>query len=210
MFNHVIHRPVRRALGAALLLMVVSLAQVGGVRPSAATATVQHSRITAAAPFDRLFIDMMAPHHMSAVAMAQIALTRAQHLQIKTLARLIIAAQNKEIAQMKAWRAAWYGSAATPPMDKMPMLPGMSMGMMTTMGDIARLKTATPFDRAFIDAMLPHHQMAIAAAKLELTHGGHSQLTALALSIIEDQARETGLMTAYRDLWYGKGMMPGM
>ncbi len=111
---------------------------------------------------------------------------------------------------MKRWRAAWYGSAATPPVDRMPMLPGLSIGMSDMGGDVARLKTATPFDKAFIAAMMPHHQLAIAAAKLELAHGSHSQLKALALAIIEDQARELGLMTAYSELWYATSTMPGM
>ncbi len=166
-----------------------------------------------AAPFDRQFIDMMVPHHQSAVAMAQVALTRAQHPQIKSLARSIIADQNGEINQMKFWRKEWYGSSATPSMATMPMLPGMTMSMsgMMMVHDIASLKTATPFDKAFIDDMMPHHQMAIDAATFELQRGSHQQLKALALSIIKGQSREEGLMQAYRELWYGSiGSMNGM
>ncbi|MDB5059371.1 MAG: hypothetical protein JWO59_2843, partial [Chloroflexi bacterium] len=130
------------------------------------------------------------------------------------LAQDIIASQDKEIAQMKAWRKAWYGSAATP--KAMPMLPGMPMGSMDMAmmeRDLAALKTAKPFDKAFIQDMIPHHESAIAAAKLELAHGTHQQLKTLAVSIIESQAREVGLMTAYLDLWYHStppGGMPGM
>jgi uncharacterized protein (DUF305 family) len=164
---------------------------------------------TAAVPFDQQFIDMMVPHHQGAVAMAHIALTRATHPQIKRLARSIIAAQNQEIAQMRAWRRAWYGSDDTPGMAHMPGLPGLTMHM-DMMGDIGRLRSATPFDKAFIDAMIPHHQMAIAAARLEVARGTHAQLKTLALSIIEDQAREIGLIEAYRELWYGPGHMDGM
>lgn len=200
---------IRRAVSVAVLLLAVSLARTGGVGPSA-DASAPRAGTTASAPFDRLFIDMMAPHHLGAVAMARVALSRAQHAQIKRLARSIITAQNQEISQMKRWRAAWYGSAATPPGDRMPMLPGLSIGMSDMGGDVARLKTATPFDKAFIAAMMPHHQLAIAAAKLELAHGSHSQLKALALAIIEDQARELGLMTAYSELWYATSTMPGM
>jgi len=80
------------------------------------------------------------------------------------------------------------------------------------MRDIATLKTANPFDKAFLDAMMPHHQLAIDAATLELAHGSHPQLKALALSIIKGQSREEGLMQAYRELWYGgaMGAMGGM
>jgi uncharacterized protein (DUF305 family) len=187
---------------AALALVMVTLAP--RLTPAAAETHVAVAAAATAAPFDRQFIDMMVPHHQGAVAMARIALTRATHAQIKRLAQSIVAAQNKEIAQMTAWRRAWYGSAATSDMAHMPMLPGLMMHM-DMMGDINHLKTAAPFDKAFIDAMILHHQMAIAAAKLELARGTHGQLKALALSIIEDQAREIGLMQAYRDLWYGQG-----
>ena len=167
----------------------------------------------AGAPFDRQFIDMMVPHHQGATQMAGIALTRGEHPQITRLARAIVAAQDREIVQMKAWRKAWYGSDRTP--STMATLPGMTTAQMDMqMGrDTLVLKTARPFDRAFIGAMLPHHLSAIAAAKLELAHGMHPELKALALGIIESQAREVGLMTAYLDLWYHSappGTMGGM
>jgi uncharacterized protein (DUF305 family) len=208
-------RSALRPLGAALALTLLIAAFAPRVAPtSAATRPAAHATAMAAA-FDEQFIDMMVPHHQSAVAMAQIALARAQHPQIKRLAQSIIADQNSEIGQLKAWRKAWYGSAATPDMAHMPMLPGMPMGMtksgMTFMKDIAALKKAVPFDKAFIDDMIPHHQMAIDAATLELRRGSHQQLKDLALSIIKGQSREEGLMQAYHELWYGgTGAMAGM
>ena len=54
------------------------------------------------------------------------------------------------------------------------------------------------------------NQKAVKAAELELAHGTHARLRSLALSIIEDQAREIGLMQAYRDLWYGGSAMGHM
>ena len=61
-----------------------------------------------AQPFDKAFIDNMTPHHESAIQMAKDAQTKAQHQEIKDLAGQIIAAQQKEIDQMKAWRAQWF------------------------------------------------------------------------------------------------------
>ncbi|MCE9628778.1 MAG: DUF305 domain-containing protein [Candidatus Vogelbacteria bacterium] len=60
--------------------------------------------------FDKAFISEMIMHHQGAVEMAQLALKNAKHAEIKTLANAIISAQNKEIADMKAWQEAWYGS----------------------------------------------------------------------------------------------------
>ena len=61
--------------------------------------------------FDLIFIDGMIAHHQSAIMMAQSALDHATHDEIKTLATAIIAAQQKEIDAMLAWRAAWYPDA---------------------------------------------------------------------------------------------------
>lgn len=63
--------------------------------------------------FDVTFIDAMIPHHQSAILMAQVALGRVQHPELKALAQAIIDAQQREIEQMQAWRAAWSG-VATP------------------------------------------------------------------------------------------------
>lgn len=59
--------------------------------------------------FDQAFITEMIIHHEGAVDMAELALTRAQHQEIKDLATAIIAAQNKEIDDMKKWYQEWYG-----------------------------------------------------------------------------------------------------
>jgi uncharacterized protein (DUF305 family) len=58
--------------------------------------------------FDKAFIDEMIVHHQGAIDMAKLALTNANHQEIKDLANAIIKAQTEEIDQMKAWRASWY------------------------------------------------------------------------------------------------------
>ena len=54
---------------------------------------------------DRDFVAMMIPHHQAAVQMAQAELHYGSDPQIKALATSIVAAQQKEIAQMQAWQA---------------------------------------------------------------------------------------------------------
>ncbi len=187
-----------------LLIIALALAACGGSKATA-TAATSGAATNAAMPFDQQFVDMMAPHHMGAVAMAQIALTRAEHPELKTLANSIIASQNSEIGQMKQWRMAWYGSDQTPPMDQMGMLPGMDMNMMNGMTmshDIQNLQTAMPFDKAFLMAMIPHHQSAIAGAKLEQEQGMHPERTQLAGTIIADQQKEIDQMQSWLKAWY--------
>ena len=59
--------------------------------------------------FDRAFIDMMIPHHEGAIRMAREELADGENPTLRGLAEDIIAAQRREIEQMRKWRAAWYG-----------------------------------------------------------------------------------------------------
>lgn len=162
--------------------------------------------------FDRQFIDMMVPHHQSALEAAKIALTRATRPELRTLADAIIRAQESEIAQLKQWRKDWYGSDQTPGMDRMPMLPGMDAGTGMNMGssmtmdmtkDVEMLRTAEPFDRQFIDMMREHHRTAMAAGKLAQTQGQRKEIRDLGGKIVTDQQREIDQLTEWRRAWYG-------
>lgn len=57
--------------------------------------------------FDKAFVEMMISHHEGAVAMAELIPSRAQHDEVKQLGVAIIAAQTKEIADMKQWQKDW-------------------------------------------------------------------------------------------------------
>lgn len=52
---------------------------------------------------DADFVRMMLPHHQAAVDMAKAEIRYGKDEGLKTLARDIVAAQEKEIAMMKAW-----------------------------------------------------------------------------------------------------------
>lgn len=64
-------------------------------------------------------------------------------------------------------------------------------------------------DKAFIAMMVPHHQMALDMAKIELERGTDAQTKAFARQVVADQSKEIAQMKAwYRD-WYG-GEVPEM
>lgn len=62
--------------------------------------------------FDAAFLSEMIVHHEGAVEMAELALTNANHQEVKDLATAIIAAQNEEIASMREWQTDWYGTSS--------------------------------------------------------------------------------------------------
>jgi uncharacterized protein (DUF305 family) len=73
--------------------------------------------------------------------------------------------------------------------------------MMMNMSD---LDGAKPFDRKFIDMMIPHHQGAIRMARAELAKGRNAKLRSIARGIITAQAKEIRQMNSWRKAWYGK------
>jgi len=58
--------------------------------------------------YDLRFLNAMIMHHEGALVMANDALKKSKRPEIQALAKDIIAAQQKEIAQMKLWRKTWY------------------------------------------------------------------------------------------------------
>lgn len=206
-------RLARRALCGvfASLLLVAACASPGASPASPSGQATTGPTASDVAGLDQAFIDMMVPHHQSAVEMAKIALDRAEHEELRSLAEDIIAAQEPEIQQLRQWRQSWFGSDETPPMDAMPLLPGMSMpgmdghameGTMDMTADIEELKTADPFDQAFIDAMIIHHESAIEAAEIVRGTTQRPELQGLADDIIEAQQREIEQMQNWRQEWY--------
>ncbi len=148
-------------------------------------------------PYDQNFIDMMVAHHQAAIAMAKVAQRKGEHAELKRLAADIVSAQDGEIAQMKAWRKQWYGSdqIATSTAGGMSGMGGMNV-------DLGQLENAQPFDKAFIDNMIPHHESAIQMAKDARTKAQHQEIKDLAGQIIAAQQQEIDQMKAWRTQWF--------
>jgi uncharacterized protein (DUF305 family) len=161
---------------------------------------------------DKAFVREMVPHHQMAVEMADMAKMDGDHKQIRSLAGRIITAQKAEITTMKkVAKRLGVHPAAMPDSGEMSdqMMAdlgtlGVSMDDSGMMMDMHDLHGAKPFDRMFIDMMIPHHQGAIRMARAELAKGTDSALRKIARGIVADQAKEIHQMNAWRKAWYGK------
>lgn len=148
---------------------------------------------------DERFIDSMVPHHKGAVDMARVALRNAEHDEIRQLAENIISTQRAEIKELKTIKKEEFGSAGVPMnmnQEQMRM-----MGMM----DPQELAKQEPFDKAFIDAMIPHHQSAIDMANVARTESDNPRIKELAANIVSAQEKEIEQMKAWREEWYPEG-----
>jgi uncharacterized protein (DUF305 family) len=58
--------------------------------------------------FDRMFIDMMVKHHQGAMKMASDAISKAQHSEVKGMAKEMRDMQKEEVGKLVAWKKAWH------------------------------------------------------------------------------------------------------
>jgi uncharacterized protein (DUF305 family) len=149
---------------------------------------------------DKAFIDAMVPHHQGAIAMAEVALENAEHEEIIELSRNIISSQQAEIEELKAIKKVEFGTSNVPM--EMSQEQMRSMGMMM---DPQQLAKREPFDKAFIDAMIPHHQSAIEMAELAYRESDNPRIKELARDIIVAQKQEIEQMKQWRMEWYPQG-----
>ena len=157
-----------------------------------------------AGTIDKHFIEQMIPHHDGAIAMANLALQKAKRPEIKTLATAIIAAQTAEIQSMNGWYQDWFGN--TVPKVSTGIMGG---GMMSQSGmhmggqeDMIVLENASDFDKAFIEAMIPHHQLAIMMANMLQSGTNRPEMQQLAKNIISSQSKEIQQMQGWYAQWY--------
>jgi uncharacterized protein (DUF305 family) len=145
----------------------------------------------------RHYIEEMIPHHEDAVVMAELALAQAEHSELRALAVDIIRVQTEEIVLMRDWYRAWYGA---------DVAAGTMRGRMMGMGgdhDATALDGARPFDKAFIEAMIPHHEMAVRMSAMALPRVDQPELRALLQAIVAGQSDEIALMRGWYEGWYG-------
>jgi uncharacterized protein (DUF305 family) len=172
------------ALSALLLLGACGggSADGTGTVPAAATATFNDD--------DVMFAQMMIPHHEQAVEMSDIALdpTVGASDAVRQLATRIKGAQDPEIELMTGLLTGWGKSTEMDmSMDHSSMMDGM-----LTAGELDVLSSlrGADFDRAWMEAMVKHHEGALAMAKDVLEGGSDPSVRKLAEEIVAGQQAE--------------------
>jgi uncharacterized protein (DUF305 family) len=149
---------------------------------------------------DKAFINAMVPHHQGAIEMARVALENAEHEEIQEVSRNIVSTQQSEIEELKSIKQEEFGTSNVPMEMSMEQMRGMGMMM-----DPQSLADENPFDEAFIDAMIPHHQSAIGMAGVANEKSKNPRIKELAQNITSAQKREIEQMRGWRREWYPEG-----
>lgn len=146
---------------------------------------------------DKRFIEEMIPHHESAIVMAKLAQKKATQPEVKTLASNIMSSQSEEITTMKQWYKDWYGTEV-PEQSGVTMMGG---SMMSSQAGVDSLNAATDFDKAFLEEMIPHHQMAVMMANMLDQGTNRPEMEKLAGDIIDAQTKEINDMKSWQTKW---------
>jgi uncharacterized protein (DUF305 family) len=197
-----------RLTGRTVLRAAIGFAAAVSLGAGSATAASAAARSNET---DRAFVREMVPHHEMAVEMAEMARMDGEHARLRRLARRVVDAQSGEIRTLGRIARRFGVTPETMPMggemsdqmmrDLKTLGVGMEESGMTM--DMHELHGAKPFDRAFIDMMIRHHQGAIRMARAERADGRHVRLRRIARAIVTDQAKEIRQMNAWRKAWYG-------
>jgi uncharacterized protein (DUF305 family) len=144
---------------------------------------------------DERFIDAMVPHHQEAIDMAEVALQNAEHPELLQLAENIISTQQAEIEELRSIKEQEFGTSEVPTQMSPEEIEMMGME------DPTELANRRPFDEAFINAMIPHHQSAIEMAQVAYAQSDNPRIRELASNIVEDQEAEIEQLRAWGREW---------
>jgi uncharacterized protein (DUF305 family) len=205
-------RPRRWLTGLLVTVIALGLLAVGG--GLAVALGLGRTEAPAADSVDAGFARDMSRHHLQAVEMANLALTRSQDADVQRLAFDISSTQTNQVGRMQGWLTLWElpltssdtmswmaaGSMGGHDMSHLPTSPGADgavMPGMATETELTELRalTGTPFDVLFLQLMIRHHQGGLEMAQYGEQHAAEAAVRGLASAIVAAQSAETATMT---------------
>lgn len=150
------------------------------------------------APYELQFIDTMIVHLGRSIDAAQLVKTRAQHDDLKKLARSLIGDQQAEIALLRKLRTDRYGGM---PRAVNRSLPGIADSVKTIdLDKLDKLKELS-FDLEFIHEIIPHLEAATAASNALLAKQVQPDVADAARRITAEQSPVTEQLKAWEKSW---------
>jgi uncharacterized protein (DUF305 family) len=137
---------------------------------------------------DRAFVTEVVPLREKTVSVALIALQRGRSAFVKTLAADIVRGQTQQIGTMRR-----VGTGLSAAKVKIGSL-GVDRRVRAVNAGTASLRTAQPFEPAFLRTVIPLHEGAIEMARVELAKGRQADLKAVAQQIVGTSGSELTAM----------------
>ncbi len=181
----------------AAVLVAVTAAACGGDDSESGAGDVE--------TVEKAFLTGMVHHHGTAIEMAEIAQEKGSAPFITNLGQDIVMTQEAEIEEMNQIYTRLVGGELQPDPGAHDGL-GLSAeeaGMTHTAETNEMLRSADPFDRAFVDEMVPHHTGAVKMAEVVLESTEDAELRKLASGFISTQEREIDEMNSFRTEKFG-------
>ncbi|MGY1749706.1 DUF305 domain-containing protein [Modestobacter sp. SYSU DS0511] len=196
----------------ALLISVIAVGMLVAGGGLAVALGIGAEETPAADSVDAGFARDMSRHHLQAVQMANLAITRSEDPEVQQLAFDISATQTNQVGRMQGWLSlwglpltsgevmGWMDNGTMAGMDHSDhggegaaLMPGMA-----TDAELAQLRTATgtEFDVLFLQLMTRHHQGGLEMAQYGAEHAQRAAVQRLAESIAQSQTAETATMAA--------------
>jgi uncharacterized protein (DUF305 family) len=160
---------------------------------------------------EREYVGATIAHHQEGVAIAAVARERGTHPELRELANRNMAARQVELARLRAWLAVPAVAASTTPLDLPATLsqPADALGVpgpaSTALVNLARTE---PFDLAWLDAMITHHEAAGASAAEASSTCTDPVVRALAAEVGRTHATELTELRRLRAEWYPSARRP--
>lgn len=164
--------------------------------PSEQTLTAMHKPMMAVKPsetgnVERDFLVNMVPHHQGAVDSAKLVIEHGKSKKVQKIAKKIIKAQEKEIAQFNELLNSDKLQATDISTENYQQFLAdnkkLSDDMMYAMGSV---KPTDDLDRNFLEAMIEHHKGAVNASKQILHYSQDKTVRKIAEKIIKAQEKE--------------------
>lgn len=157
---------------------------------------------------EQQFIMMMVPYQEDAIALANAALSRAKHPEIKALARTIKQTQATRNQQLRSFYRQWYGTDVPDGLQGQAIAnsyqepKGMGGALQI---DLKELEMAPDFDQAFLEEMMQHQQMGVIMAQEGLSQSDRPEIRTFAKGIIQSQNAYIDQMQYWYQKWYLAG-----